>query len=116
MGFFYIRYFFTDRVGDIESAGSSTVQRGASIALVSFSAAASVRVDSVFGQREPEPPTQENVGCLCIWVGEHNFENKRNLPSCCLVRLVSIKDEGAVVRTLKARDGRFIGITKDFVE
>lgn len=102
-------------MGDLESAGSVNVQRGLSIARVSSSAAASVRVDSLFGQREPEAPTRENVGCLCIWVGEHNFKSK-SLPSCCIVQLVSIKEEVAVVRTLKARDGRYIGIAKDFVE
>ena len=103
-------------MGDIEKADAATVQNGLSITRLQSAAAASINADKHFGQRALGPPKSENVGDLCIWTGLIDFDDGETAFVFCLVRLVSMNEESADVRSLTATNGQYLGKTKDFVE
>ena len=115
-------FFYFDREVDLEQAKASTVRNGVSIARRQSGPAAALAADTEFGQSVGMlgPPTGEDVGDLCIWVGVTEFsEDDYPTPTCCVVRLVEFRADSdvALVETLQAsEDESGLGISRAFVE
>ena len=76
-------------------------------------AEASVVADANFGTVPLGPPTGDDVGSLCIWVGATRFSRDNyDTPTIAVVMLKALREDEAVIRTLLPASG----IDQGFVE